>query len=197
LARPDHRQDAVGIYTALSISDVGPQPHLFNLGIIEKVTRIGKGRNPFPIPQPRIQTDMIGVEMGAHHIVHILRPYPGGSQILEPFPAAFASTQGLFITEAGIDDHRTAWRVHQIGVETEQDRLGCGVVEIGNQPIRIFLERLNRRAGKSPRRIERLQHIDDLGNGDIAEFPGNRIGGPGVGGPDMKGKSCHRNGCAT
>ena len=54
---------------------------VFELAAGHNIAGIGESRDPTPVFEPGVPTDMIPVQMRAHHIVHLLGLDPGGGQI--------------------------------------------------------------------------------------------------------------------
>src|SRR5271166_199863 len=71
----------------------------------EQIPRIGEGRDPTAVLQPRVPTDMVGVQMSAHDIVDILDRHPGRCQrahivIVVLFVPGLARRPDLVIADA-------------------------------------------------------------------------------------------------
>ena len=70
----DHRQDAVLEQGARE--NFSWPPCQASSCSREHVARLGKGRHPATAHPPGVPADVVGVEMGAHHVVDVLRRHP-------------------------------------------------------------------------------------------------------------------------
>jgi hypothetical protein len=52
----------------------------------EEVVSVGERRHPPTIDEPRVPTDVIGMEMRAEHIVDVFRSETGGGEVREIGP---------------------------------------------------------------------------------------------------------------
>jgi len=88
------------------------------------VTRVRKGRNPATVFEPGIPTNMVPMQVGAHHIIYILDLDPGFGQICDVRGAEAvklrASWPLLVVAEAGIDQDRVVPGLHDKGVKAEE-----------------------------------------------------------------------------
>ncbi len=74
----DDRDHAVGDAVARRLGVLGGPIVIFDLG--EQIARLGEGRHPASIVQARVPTDMVEMQMGAHHHVDVVDTQPDRGQ---------------------------------------------------------------------------------------------------------------------
>ncbi len=105
------------------------------LGLAEHVARLGKGRHPAAIVKPRVPADMIDMQMRAHDIVDIAHGEACCSEAADigivGLHVPFRSLRPrLVVADAAIDQDGVVRRLHDIGLET-QDQHVVGVERTG------------------------------------------------------------------
>ena len=112
-ARFDDRQDAV--FDAGQLQRVAVDalllPPILEVAPVHEIARIGKGRHPATVLQPRIPVDMVDMQVGAEHNGDRLRPDTGFRQTIEnaaalPPMKLLNERPFLVFTDATIDQDR-------------------------------------------------------------------------------------------
>ena len=90
----------------------------------KQIARLGESRDPPPVKQPRVPTDVIDMHVSAHHEVDVLdAKTSGGERAHEGFVAlqiSFGSRRpDLVVSDAAVDQNGVARGLHEIGLESE------------------------------------------------------------------------------
>jgi hypothetical protein len=148
-------------------------PPILVLGLAEHIARIGEGRRPLAVDQPRVPADMIDMQMRTQHGVDAVGRKSRGGQGFEEraFPvipgrhiAAF-----LVIAEAGIDHDPARGRLHHQRMDRHFEAAFFGG-EMRDQPRRFpdFLVAGQRQDETGA--ADRLE-FDDFRDFDLADGP--------------------------
>ena len=140
----------------------------------EDVARLRKGRHPASVFQPGVPSDMIDMQMRAHHEIDVAdrkagglqRPHIGVVGLHVPFRA---QRPRLVVADAAIDQDGVMRRLHDVGLET-QDQHVVVVDRTGLfHPRPVLREPFRRQAGQQvQRRQERGFLLDNAMNGEVA-----------------------------
>ena len=160
LAGLDHREHAVvdaavGIFLA-ALVDRDP---VVVLGACEEVARVGEGRHPAPVHQPRVPAHVVGVEMGAHHEVDIVgREADGGEPVEVSRRRAVrpgrVEAALLVVADAGIDQDRPVPGPQHVGLHRHHQPVRGGVEEAGLEPGAVRGEGLLTRVRQQEEHVE-------------------------------------------
>ena len=145
LACLDDRQDAVVV--SLTPRITGAFRHFcgFPMGILvfmEQVLGVGEGRDPAAVLEFRVPTDMVDMQVGAHHEVDAFRRHAHRDHIFEEWAVlhmpGFGVGPMLMIADAGIDEDRMLGRLDNIAVQAHQKSAAVRVDKMGIEPVATF-----------------------------------------------------------
>ena len=156
-------------------STIGRVPIII-FGAADDVLGVGESRNPAPVDQLRVPTDMVLVQVGAHDIID----FPGlharvGERAEEVGVVLVESGSGrpiLVIAAAGVDQHRVAIGLHKERVVTHVDPAVRRQLALRQFSL-TDLEHLGGQIRKKlPRRRKGALEFDDLGDCIFADRDG-------------------------
>jgi len=140
----------------------------------EEIARVGKGRHPAPVLEPRVPAHVVGMHVGAHHVVHALRSHsrrlqPFQKWVLLPVPVG-ARHALLVVADAGVDDHGVSARLDHPRVHAEHEGAALGQVVAGGEPGEMRPHHLGIEGGEEPLRGEaRIHGLLDAGEPRVAD----------------------------
>ena len=151
----DDRQDAVA-ETAVIVHPGRCQflsLPMVKLGPTDQIARVRESWHPAAVNQLCVPSDVIGVQMGAHHDIDVLGPEPGSCQ---SFKIAGRGTlvpirtfrPRFVFTDAGINQDRASVDAKQMAVHAEQNFTSIKVHMVGCKRCPMRFERLYRATGK-------------------------------------------------
>src|SRR5215470_9014731 len=91
------------------------------------VLGVGERRHPAPVLEARVPSDVVGVEVGAQHVVHLLRAHPGLGEALQILTARghvpVRPRPPLVVAHAGVDHHGVVARAKEERLHRERQRI--------------------------------------------------------------------------
>ena len=108
----------------------------------EDVARVGKGRYPTPTFQTGVPADVIHVQMGVQHGVHLLRPHADHGEAFEERVVETVQRgilrHGLVVAGAGVDEDRATGQAQEPGVDAQGEVAGAWIVGAGRQCVTVL-----------------------------------------------------------
>src|SRR5215472_12044164 len=150
----------------------------------KEVAGVREGRYPSAVEEPRVPTDVIGVQMRAQHIVDMLLRKAGGGEIGEIRPILPVISQLvralLVIARASVDQNGRPRRLYDCAVKREDHKTAGRVHQRRFEPGPMSRNDLRRRLGMNHGRLEqRSLELKHTGDFDLAHAPAvNRAVGP-------------------
>ena len=169
----NHRQYAVDERRHFSLR-VRVEP-IVVLALGEHIAGVGEGRHPSSVFQPRIPADVVDMQVRAHHEVDVCdrearsreRAHIAVVRVHVPLRTI---RPRLVVTDATIDQHSMMWRLHDVGLEAQDERVG--VVERTGllHPSAIFGEHVRRQIWQHVLRLqERGFLLDDAMDREVTD----------------------------
>jgi hypothetical protein len=181
----DHRVETCGNYGVYRILKNGRQSGILplgvpvlKLGLSDEIAGIGKGRDPAPIYQHRVPTDMIGMKMRAENHIDLRTIDAGRSEILQKtslqIVPGWKYAALAVISDASVDNNQRITRPNDKRLYSEED-LTFVIREVRLKP-RDSVDRRRRCFGEKDLDWELGLAFDHSRNRNVAHFPSLHIG---------------------
>ena len=144
------------------------------LGFRHNVAGVGEGGDPAAIEQLGVPADVIDMQMGAEHVVHIFRLHAGCGEALQiggvEHVEAVRARAVFAVAAAGIDQDGVVLGFDHPGMDGGDEAAAFGLVVVRRQPAAVFGE-----DGRVPIRQQAVggeagTHLFfDAGDGDVTD----------------------------
>ncbi len=99
---------------------------VFQLAVGEDVARLGEGRHPAAVLEPRVPADVVDVQVRAHDEIDVVDADAGGRQALLEAVGLHhvperARRARLVVADAGVDQDVVVRRLHQVALDAEHE----------------------------------------------------------------------------
>ena len=167
-----HRVGDPGDGRGIVLLPLGP---VGKLAFGEDVARLGEGRHPAAVLEPRVPADVVGVQMRAHDEVDVGDAKPRRGQVLLEAVGLHHVPERprgprLVIAHAGVDEDVVMRGAHQVALDAQHELVGR-VDKARLQPGAVLLQQLLRQGGEELQHVEeRPLLLDDAMNRKVAQL---------------------------
>ena len=178
LARFHHQQHAVREAAVLAAGAIGNRFRALPVGIfglVKQIARVGKGRHPAAVDQPRVPADMVHMQVRTEHEIHRLRRHARRRQPFEQRRLHMVPGLGrgprLVRADAGIDQDGVTRAANDVAVQAHHEAPAGRIEMPRHQPVGLpgqgLFARVRQQEGRKEARPLRL---DGAADADVAQM---------------------------